>query len=787
MPMGLRRLLHKLCSNPPQIVLRRAATRAARVAVERRLRRADFRTSTYFQAPGAKPLQSYWPGIDTPPAEIELSALQDTSDHFLNHRFDLLGSGWVRVRHGMRCRGLSGHRYDAGPAACADRDGNWLQDRINAANLEGARQVWRLVDPDYTPIDWHLDFKSGYRWSEATWYRDIRFGQAPGGDVKVPWELARMQHLPRLAWAHALAMAGVEGFRAPNAYAREFRNQVLDFIATNPPRFGVNWFSSMDVGIRAANWLVAYDWLRSAGATWDSPFEAIFADSIEAHGRHIVDNLDWDRAWRGNHYLANVVGLLFIAAYLPRSDTVDAWLAFAIQELVVEVGLQFAADGSNVEASTSYHRLSAEMVAFGTALTLALWPDRSDACQRYDNRLVGCRPGLAPAPLPRYALAASRGDSPFPPWYFERLERMARFTLHVTKPTGRIHQVGDNDSGRFLNLQPAYVRATTREARTRLANLANYDELGDCDNHWVENSLDHRSLVAALAGLIDCRELAHFCGAGRIETAVVRSLVGRITLENPFTAVRSQDTRAQSGDGERCRKLRQCLETNPRWHRYVRRIDLPEAVSVNDLERIAYPDFGLFIWRSPRVYLAVRCGPRKHRGPGAHAHNDQLAIELSIDEHDVFADPGSYLYTPDPHERNRYRSATAHCAPQPIRTREPGGISQGLFELHDRARAECLYFGPRSFVGMHRGFGRPVYRIVELEPRAIVVTDVAERALPLRETWPDGAGQPLRRPIPFSAGYGIVETAHASPGAAIVAAEHGRSHPRIITSDAHIA
>ncbi len=786
--MRIRRLLHTLCSNSPQTVLRRAMMRTTRTIAERRRRRADLQSPTYCQAPCEPSLQSYWPSIATPLAETELAALQETSDHFLDHRFDLLGSGWVRVRHGMPCRGLSGQRYESGPQVRADRDGHWLRGRINSANLERARQTWHLVDADYTPIDWHLDFKSGYRWNEATWYRDIRFGHARGADIKVPWELARMQHLPRLAWAHALAASGIEGFCDPDVYAREFRNQVLDFIATNPPQFGVNWFSSMDVGIRAANWLVAYDWLRSAGATWDSQFEATFVDSIETHGRHVVQNLDWDHTWRGNHYLANVVGLLFIAAYLPRSATVDAWLAFAIQELILEVGRQFAADGSNFEASTSYHRLSAEMVAYGTALVLALWPRRRDACQRYDHRLVGRRPGLAPVPLPCYPLPAGGNDSPFPPWYFERLERMAQFTLHVTKPTGRIHQVGDNDSGRFLNLQPAYSPAMTGVARARYANLANYGELPDRDTYWVENHLDHSSLVAAFAGLIDRRDFGQFGGANRIETALVRGLAGGVEWAGrPSAASHHQNIGPRNGDGEQWHKLRRNLAESNRWLRYVYRIALPDTVSVNDVQRIAYPDFGLYIWRSPRIYLAVRCGPRKHCGPAAHAHNDQLALELSIDEHDVFVDPGSYLYTPDPPMRTRYRSVTAHWAPQPIRAGEPGRIDRGLFELHDRARAECLCFGHQGFAGMHRGYGRPVYRIVEWEPQAIVVTDVADRALPLCEAWPDGSGQPRRQRIPFSAGYGIVEAAHASLSAAIVAAERDHERPRIITSDVHFA
>ena len=61
-----------------------------------------------------------------------------------------------------------------------------------------------------------------------------------------------------------------------------------------------------------------------------------------------------------------------IAAYLPCTPKTDAWLAFAVRELINEVEFQFAPDGTHREASTSYHRLTAEMVVYATALVLAL-------------------------------------------------------------------------------------------------------------------------------------------------------------------------------------------------------------------------------------------------------------------------------------------------------------------------------------------------------------------------------------------------------------------------------
>lgn len=97
-------------------------------------------------------------------------------------------------------------------------------------------------------IDWHQDFKSGHRWNPSTYFKRIRPAPYPGGyDIKVPWELSRCQHFPRLGQAYWLT--GDEN------YCIEFVKQVLSWIQQNPPNLGVNYAGTMDVAIRAVNWL----------------------------------------------------------------------------------------------------------------------------------------------------------------------------------------------------------------------------------------------------------------------------------------------------------------------------------------------------------------------------------------------------------------------------------------------------------------------------------------------------------------------------------------------------
>src|SRR5262249_56923515 len=122
-------------------------------------------------------------------------------------------------------------------------------------------------------------------------------------DIKVPWELSRFQHLPVLAGAHRLT--------SEQRWLDEIGAQLDDWIGSNPVEFGANWACTMDVAIRAANWVATLA-LVADDATGEPWLEPVLA-SLLLHGRFIRGHLEYAPD-RGNHYLSDVVGLLPIAA-----------------------------------------------------------------------------------------------------------------------------------------------------------------------------------------------------------------------------------------------------------------------------------------------------------------------------------------------------------------------------------------------------------------------------------------------------------------------------------------
>jgi hypothetical protein len=621
------------------------AHKARRLARELAASFADPRRPTYaLDWREARPLARRFAAADLGLLRALKSPIREAAAHYLAHRFDLLGSGWVEVK---------------GRAP-----------EVSRGNQEESRRLRALLPAGYQPIDWQADFKSGFRWSESLPSGRISFGAVRGVDVKVPWELGRLQHLPQLAHAYRLAKEGEPGFDAPGRYVAEFRAQVLDFISANPPRFGVGWASSMDVALRAASLLASRDLFAAAGASFDAEFESVFARSIHEHGAHVAAHLDWHPRYRGNHYLCGVAGWLFVASYLPGADE---WRAQAARALVEETGRQFLADGGNFEASTGYHRLSGEAVAWASALA-------ADA-------------------LPRE--------------HFERVAQIGRFAAETARPDGLAPQIGDQDGGRFLKLG---IRWTV-------------------DASLEEELRDHRGLVAAIAGLAGEAPDPSWPDEWKLEHRLAQSLSGgRAGAVRSRAPVREWGTAIDSA-------LRKKLSGLP-----SRRYELPFGKGT--CEAAAFPDFGLFVLRRGQSYACIRCGSIGVNGLGAHAHNDALSIEVVAEGRDLVRDPGSYIYTPFPDERDRYRSVRAHFAPR-LAGREPATLGPGLFRLGDEAQARCLYFGADGFLGMHRGYGAPVYRLVTVADTMLLIDDFSESG----ELEPLPA--PGTDPVPYSPRYGV--------------------------------
>jgi len=292
-------------------------------------------------------------------------------------------------------------------------------------------------------INWHTDFKTGTTWPPV-YFADIDYSDlSQPYDVKVPWELSRAQHFVTLGQAYWLT--------GDEKYTRAFLAQWQSWQAANPPQVGVNWACTMDVAIRAVNWVWAFYFFKDSPAFTDDLLLA-FVKSIFQHGQHILRNLE-DGPIRGNHYLSDGVGLVYLGLLFPEFKEAARWRKKGLEILFGEMRHQVYPDGADFEASIPYHRL---------VLELFLSP------------ILLCR----------------RNGVSVPDDVLARLEKMFEFVLAYTKPDGTAPILGDADDGRLLRLSQPGLDREFSDHRYLLAigavlfNRADFGRAaGDC---WEE-------------------------------------------------------------------------------------------------------------------------------------------------------------------------------------------------------------------------------------------------------------------------------------------------------------
>lgn len=271
-------------------------------------------------------------------------------------------------------------------------------------------------------INWHRDSKTGYVW-EQKYYADIKsIDLTNNADIKYAWEINRFHHTVILGKAY--------WYTGDEKYTEEFVQQVLSWNESNPYSRGINWNCSMEVAIRAVNIIWAYMFFMESPKVTGS-FREKICKLMFLHGKHIRENLENRGRVNNNHYIADLIGLIYISKLFPVFHSSGKYESFAIREIRKEMDRQVNNDGACYEDSIPYHRFVTEMLfhAFFLQKRLDEWSDQTtDAdCKRNRDNKIGAD-------------------------YLEVLEKMFEFTLFYTKPDGSAPQIGDNDGGRLLPL-----------------------------------------------------------------------------------------------------------------------------------------------------------------------------------------------------------------------------------------------------------------------------------------------------------------------------------------------
>jgi uncharacterized heparinase superfamily protein len=271
-------------------------------------------------------------------------------------------------------------------------------------------------------IRWQLDFKSGKEWPLRPLTAPEILDLDHPSDVKVPWELGRFHQVWWLGKAYWIT--------GNERYAQKFAELIEDWIDHNPVGRGVHWIVAMETAVRAANWIAGYFFFCESKSLPEE-FWKKFMKSLYVQGQFIRNNLEYSRA-NGNHFLSDIIGLLFLGIFFKQARFGKKWLAWATRNLENEMQCQVLPDGVDFEKSTAYHRLVLEL---------------------FYSAAVLCK-------INKVTLSEA---------FWKRLEKMFEFVQYYTRPDGSIPLWGDADDGRLFRFQ---MNDDTNDHRHALAVAA---------------------------------------------------------------------------------------------------------------------------------------------------------------------------------------------------------------------------------------------------------------------------------------------------------------------------
>lgn len=259
-------------------------------------------------------------------------------------------------------------------------------------------------DLDYgLEIDWQADRVHGKRAPRDLWFKINYLDFDLVGDAKVTWELNRHQHLVTLAKAYRLTN--------DSRFASELIAQWRHWQRENPYPRGINWASSLEVAFRSLSWLWMY-FLIEGTPILTTNFREEWLRAVALSGRHIERYLSTYFS-PNTHLLGETVALFFIGTLCPELRSSSRWKQNGWKILLRESERQVRADGFYFEQSTYYHVYALDFLIHASVL-------------------------------------ASLNDTPFPPEYSRRIERMLD-ALALLCRAGSPPRWGDDDGGRVFD------------------------------------------------------------------------------------------------------------------------------------------------------------------------------------------------------------------------------------------------------------------------------------------------------------------------------------------------
>jgi len=278
----------------------------------------------------------------------------------------------------------------------------------------------------YNPINWQKDFnlKSSSQENVSNkFYQEIKIRtpqtqnfQDYSFDIKVPWELSRLQHLYYLG--HAFETTKSE------TYSKIFYDHVQSWAKQNKFLYGTNWICPMEVAIRAINLILAFNQFKFSKKIPSTFWQQLICILYD-HAIYLESNFEkYDKT--NNHYLSDLIGYFYLCLFFEETEHFKAKLPWVYNEILDEFDKQIQPDGTSYEGSTNYHRLVTEILWHFQNLCFSK--------KRYLDKTI-----------------------------LEKFKKMQDFISDCTNANKELIQIGDNDSGKIVSPKISFAKEDTNK------------------------------------------------------------------------------------------------------------------------------------------------------------------------------------------------------------------------------------------------------------------------------------------------------------------------------------
>ena len=280
--------------------------------------------------------------------------------------------------------------------------------RTKTISILGSKEI----NLENNKIPWHQDIKIAPHKTDDSkkFYQDIVINTSSNQsfkdysyDIKVPWELSRMQHLFYLGKTYKATQ--------DEKYAKTFVLHVEDWINENPYLLGPNWVGPMEIAIRSINLIWAFHFFKNSKSIPLS-FWGKFVCSLYDHAHYLEYN--WEKYTpTNNHYLSDLLGYLYLCTFFQDIKYFKKAQIKTHKEILKEFDKQIQNDGTSYEGSTNYQKLVTEIFL-------------------------------------HFKLLCEVNKRQLPESFQDQFNKMTSFLENCSDQNGNLAQIGDNDSGKIL-------------------------------------------------------------------------------------------------------------------------------------------------------------------------------------------------------------------------------------------------------------------------------------------------------------------------------------------------